>query len=254
MNGASLVKSVAAGVLDLVFAPVCLACREPISPAASERLVCRVCWSRCRPIPSPSCPRCSTPLVAGAAAAPVCRICDEWPSALRSLRSAFLLGDHVRKLVHALKYQGWEAVAAAMAGRMVPLSFPQEVRDECQSVVAVPTTAARLRERGYNQAALLGSAYAAATGRRYTDDILRRVRESSTQTTLHPTERRANVAGAFSVPPEREAELRGEHVLLADDVWTTGATALACVDALLAGGARAVSVVTFARVLPEDDR
>ncbi len=69
---------------------------------------------------------------------------------------------------------------------------------------------------------------------------------------MHPDERRANVAGAFA--PAARVSLAGEHVLLVDDVWTTGATALACADALFSASARAVSVVTFARALPGLDR
>ncbi|HET6763760.1 MAG TPA: hypothetical protein VFH27_08805, partial [Longimicrobiaceae bacterium] len=61
-------------------------------------------------------------------------------------------------------------------------------------------------------------------------------------------------AGAFAVPAGQGGAVRGEHVLLVDDVWTTGATALACAAALVGAGARVVSVVTFARVFPELER
>jgi predicted amidophosphoribosyltransferase len=82
-------------------------------------------------------------------------------------------------------------------------------------------------------------------------DLLVRDRSTGTQTALHRTERRANVLGAFRVPRELASALHGEHLLLVDDVWTTGATALACADVLLDAGARAVSVITFGRALPE---
>jgi predicted amidophosphoribosyltransferase len=71
---------------------------------------------------------------------------------------------------------------------------------------------------------------------------------------LHPTERRANVAGAFEVTRNGADRIISQHLLLIDDVWTTGATALSCADALLTAGARAVSVLTFARALPELER
>jgi ComF family protein len=164
------------------------------------------------------------------------------------------MGDTVRSLVHALKYRGWEAAAAPMAARMAPLPFPDDVHDEARLVVPVPTSASRLRERGYNQAALLAREYAARTGRTSVPEALVRTRETGTQTALHPGERRANVTGAFAVPPGRGGALSGEHVVLVDDVWTTGATALACAEALLDGGARVVSVATFARVFPELER
>lgn len=160
----------------------------------------------------------------------------------------------MRALVHGLKYGGWHAVGAPMAERMARLPLPQDVAEEARLVVPVPTSAARLREREYNQAAVLAEHVAAVTERVYAQGILRRLRSSTTQTSLHPVERRANVAGAFQVPPEMGARLAGEHVLLVDDVWTTGATAVACAEALLAAGARVVSVLTFARALPDLER
>jgi ComF family protein len=173
---------------------------------------------------------------------------------VRAIRSPYAIGDVPRALVHALKYGGWSAVAEPMAARMAAMEMPRDTVEEARWVVPVPTSAARLRERGYNQAALLARGYAAHIGLVAREDLLRRVRATSTQTALHPGERRANVARAFAVPPSGAAELHGEHVILVDDVWTTGATALSCVEALVEAGTRAVSVATFARVVPELER
>jgi ComF family protein len=244
----------AAGLLDLVFAPVCVSCSRPVGSGAVERLVCGLCWARCRPVPAPRCPRCWGPTPPGAAPAPVCRVCGEWPPALRALRSAFAVGDVPRALVHALKYRGWEAVAEVMAARMAALPWPDDVVEEARLVVPVPASRVRLRERGYNQAELRARGLVARSGRQVVPDLLARTRSTGTQTALHPSERRANVAGAFAAPVNAATRLRGQHVLLVDDVWTTGATATACAQALLEGGARVVSVATFARVVPELER
>lgn len=243
------------GALDLVFAPVCVACDSAIPAGETDRLVCRPCWSRAKAIPPPFCPRCSTPRPArlpGAAgdAPTACADCATLPPAVRAVRAAYLLQGPARPVVHALKYRGWRAVADPMAARMAAVPLPLEVEEEVRLLVAVPTSAVRLRERGYNQAVLLAAALASRTGRESRPDLLVRTRSVETQTALHPAERRANVAGAFAVPADRRSALWGEHVLIVDDVWTTGATALACAAALLEGGARAVSVLTFARALP----
>jgi predicted amidophosphoribosyltransferase len=66
---------------------------------------------------------------------------------------------------------------------------------------------------------------------------------------LQPVARLANVAGAFAPEDGAEAEIAGEHILLVDDVLTTGATVTACADTLVAAGARCVSVITFARAV-----
>lgn len=238
------------GLLDLVFTPLCIGCRDPIPTSAPERLVCRLCWARIRALPGPSCERCWTPAVDGRG----CRECESVPPSIRVVRSAFVFDGTARTLVHAVKYRGWEAAAEPMARRMASLPLPPDVLAEARVVVPVPTSAARLRERGYNQAALLAAAFARQTGRALDPELLVRFRGSSTQTSLHPSERRANVAGAFTVCPGGGARARGRHLLLVDDVWTTGATAVACAAALVAAGARTVSVVTFARALPELDR
>lgn len=156
-------------------------------------------------------------------------------------------------VVHALKYHGWQGVAGGMARRMARLAWPEDVRRERALVVPVPLAAARERERGFNQSLLLATALARAWGIPASPLTLRRARATETQTRLTPEERRANVRGAFRAaavaPP-----LRGRHVVLVDDVVTTAATLNACAEALLAGGARIVSYVTFGRAPALGDR
>jgi ComF family protein len=134
---------------------------------------------------------------------------------------------------------------------MASVAWPAEVEAETELVVSVPLARVRRRERGYNQAELLGADFASRKGWRFAPELLERTRSAGSQTTLHPSERRANVAGAFRVPESGCEMLAGRHIMVVDDVWTTGATALSCADTLLAAGARAVSVLTFARALPE---
>lgn len=254
MNAREVGAALARGLLDLVFAPTCLGCAGAISTSSAERLVCGLCWSRMRSIPVPRCDRCWTPKPPPPPGVPPresCPTCDQLPPGVRCVRSAFVLHGAARELVHAIKYGGWRAAAGPLADRMARLPLPLEASEEVRWVVPVPASAVRLRERGYNQAELLASALARAGRWRDGTGILERTRSVTSQTTLHPTERRANVAGAFGVGATRRRDVHREHVLLVDDVWTTGATALACADALFAGGARAVSVVTFARALPD---
>ena len=254
MTAREVGAALARGLLDLVFAPVCLGCGGPVPTASAERLVCGVCWSRIRALPIPRCERCWAPKPLPPPGVPVresCSTCDLLPPSLRAVRSACVLEGPARELVHALKYGGWTAAAEPLGARMAALSFPLETSGEVRLVVPVPVSSVRHRERGYNQAELLARAVARRRGWIDASGVLERARSVSSQTTLHPTERRANVAGAFRVSAARQRELHREHVLLVDDVWTTGATALACADALIQGGARAVSVVTFARALPD---
>jgi ComF family protein len=210
-------------------------------------MVCGRCRSRLLPPPPPLCGRCGFPrLRTGRTPGPVCQECQGWPPDVRVARSACLLRPPADTLVHELKYRGWRGLARVMGRAMADVSLPPDVREEARLVVPVPTTRARLRQRGYNQAELLASAFAERSGRT-TLHALHRGSGSSSQTTLQPAARLANVAGAFGPAAGSGSEIAGEHVLLVDDVLTTGATVVACAEALVGAGARCVSVLTFAR-------
>ncbi len=92
---------------------------------------------------------------------------------------------------------------------------------------------------------------AAASGRPCDPFLLARVKRTDAQVGLTKAQRRENLQGAFRVPAEARAKLAGKRVLLVDDVLTTGATANACSRALIRGGAAAVDVLAFARVVTE---
>jgi ComF family protein len=156
--------------------------------------------------------------------------------------------------VHALKYDGWTQVAHGMAARMARLHWPADVIEERSLVVPIPLSTTRLRERGYNQAALLANAVAARWGIEAMPFALERTRHSVSQTKLTPSERSTNVHGAFRVSgPEALARIAGAHVMLVDDVFTTGATMNAAATTLFESGARIVSYVTFGRARTASD-
>jgi ComF family protein len=115
------------------------------------------------------------------------------------------------------------------------------------ALVPVPLSRKRRRERGYNQAALIARAVSRESGIPIRARILKKIRERPPQAGLSREARRKNVAGVYraSLPPS----LRGETLLLVDDVLTTGATADSASRALLAAGAGAVDVLALARVV-----
>lgn len=197
-------------------------------------------WPRCR--------RCHFPRGARRADAPDCLECREWPPALTAARWAYVLEPPADDLVHALKYEGWSELAELMGSALLDLAPA-----DASLVVPVPTTARRLARRGYNQAELL--ARRLASGRRLPlVGALRRAGEGRSQTTLAPTERRENVRGAFVSVRSEAARVAGAHVLLVDDVLTTGATACEAAGALTGMGAASVTLVAFARALPVQPR
>jgi ComF family protein len=180
------------------------------------------------------------------------------PPFVRAARSACWLPHEVGSaVVHALKYHGWTCAARAMARRMARLSWPHDVVIERAALVAVPLAAVRQRERGYNQAALVADSLSAHWRIPVWRDVLRRTRATRTQTRLTPGERSANVRDAFEVPDGPQGardRIRGLHLVLVDDVLTTGATLNACAAALFNAGARTISYATFGRARASGDR
>lgn len=154
-------------------------------------------------------------------------------------------------MVHALKYGGWRELADEMGARMAELRFDPIAESEIVAVIPVPLSQVRQRQRGFNQAELLARSVARRRGLPLLSGVLARGRHTRRQAQLSPRERQSNVRGAFQVPLNGRRELEDTHVLLVDDVLTTAATAQDCVRALCEAGARAVSVLTFARARRE---
>ena len=118
-------------------------------------------------------------------------------------------------------------------------------------VIPMPLHASRQRERGYNQAEALARAFANLQGLRLRSDLLERTRATEAQTRLSREERRRNVAGAFALTsPAAAATISGKHILLVDDVTTTGSTLDAAAEPLRAAGAASVWGLAFARPAP----
>ena len=259
------VRSGALAVESLVLPRACLACERPM-PESEPGACCALCLHRMRAIAPPACGRCGQPVdpwmlrIGGAGSHGSagnggregrgtakedtrCAFCSEWPAELAWAVSAVWLDDGpARRLVHALKYQGWRVAAAPMAARIRAAAGQRLAA--LDALVPVPLGAARLRERGHNQAALLAHALGAALGLPVLEGALRRTRETRSQTRLAPVERRRNVAGAFAPGGPRP---RGLNVALVDDVLTTGATLGAAATALAPLGPATIGALTFAR-------
>jgi ComF family protein len=158
------------------------------------------------------------------------------------------------RIVHALKYDGWAAVAGEIAERMSRLSWPRDVVDERAALVPIPLASARKRQRGYNQSALI----ARGLGKRWRipvwEDVVVRSRETRSQTKLTPEERLDNVAGSFRAGKRQLDGLGGAHLVIVDDVVTTAATLNTCAKVLYESGARIISYVTFGRAHASGDR
>jgi ComF family protein len=214
-------------VLDLLFPRACAACGDGPWPFCSA---CRVALT---PIDHPLCSRCGAP---ARAAVDRCELCP--PPDVDRARSAFVFRGPLRKAIHRLKFAGDRGVAAALGGAMAAV-----LDREPDVITWVPLSRARWAERGYDQARALARTVSRLT-RTPVSELLSRSRDLPPQALRGATERRSALTDAFSAsrrPPP--------HVLLVDDVMTTGATAAECAKALKIAGAAGVEVLTAGRAL-----
>jgi ComF family protein len=155
-------------------------------------------------------------------------------------------------MLHLLKYDGLEPVAERLGELLARQIIAIESVPQTMLVVPVPLFRAKRRQRGFNQAEALARSAVKALRRARPEwrltvatGVLERRRATQSQAGLTPHQRRANMRGAFFAPaPDK---LKGADVLLIDDIYTTGATARACAQALRRAGAGSVYVATVAR-------
>jgi ComF family protein len=232
--------------LDIALPPLCPACREPVSEQTG---LCAACWAKLSPIERPFCERLGIPFTYDPGPGIYSMQALAAPPAFARARAAFRYDEVARTLVHALKYGDRLDLAPTMA-RWMARAGAELLRD-ADLVVPVPLHWRRLWARRFNQSATLASLIAARHGVPVNVTALTRVRATPQQVGLSKSERAANVQGAFSVTPAGKAGIAGRHIVLVDDVLTSGATADTCARALLRAGARQVDVLVFARVVDQ---
>ncbi len=218
--------------LDLVFPPQCVGCGSPGS------VWCTACTNRLQSLGDATCSLCGQPVPRGAR---VCQACADSPPKYLCRSFARYRPPLDAAILH-LKYRPDRRLAEVMGGWLAELYTTAGWQADL--ITAVPLSPKRQRQRGYNQAALLGAALGGRIGLPVCDGALARRRETGTQVGLGPAGRRQNVAGAFEA---RTTWVQGKAVIVVDDLYTTGATLGACAVSLIDAGASRVYSLTVAR-------
>lgn len=216
----------------------CMGCNTLLGTDGSW--LCEACRARLRPMHESErarCPICGHFLTAQGR----CRCCSRWEEkTLTLVRSAYVFQGPARGVVHRLKYRGVRLLAPSMANDMAQTLLAEDMPLP-DAFVPVPMTARRERMRGYNQSRLLAEELSGITHVPLLD-ALTRLRANKQNARLSAAQRRENMRGAFSCI----GDVSGMRLMLVDDVFTTGATSLACAKALLEKGAEEVTLITFA--------
>jgi competence protein ComFC len=210
-----------------------------------ERLVCRSCLEQLLPERSGCCPSCG--LFIPAAGKPnLCASCLQAPPPFSCHRSAGRYQGVLKDLIILFKYKQCEGLGRPLAQYLwEALAAETKLWEGLEAVIPVPLHRRRLKERGFNQAAVLAHLLGKRAGVPAVEGRLVRVKNIPPQTGLDGGARKANVAGAFGL--RRAQDMVGRKILLVDDVYTTGSTIDECCRLLKRAGAGDIRVLTLAR-------
>lgn len=223
--------SAVADILQVLFPSTCACCKEVL--VKGERQICLSCLMDLAPT-----------MYSGMRDNPAERmLAGRFPFEVATAVYLFRDDNTVRRVVHAMKFNGNTELCYIM-GRQMGLELLRSARfDDVDVLVPVPLHWTRRFSRGYNQSELLCRGIAEVMPRQINTTAVVRHRRTRKQSKQRGSMRADNVAGAFSV--KRPGELKGKHVLLVDDVLTTGATLTACADVIAKVVDVKISVATF---------
>ena len=227
--------------LDWIYPPRCMSCRNPL-PLQDKRgrslWLCTYCEALFQPMEGPGCTVCSVPVKPGTR---VCSSCGSRTFSFIHNRSAFIYEDLVRDLMHEVKFRRRKHVAQGL-GRLWAGIIADSIPSNAV-LVPLPMHPKKRRERGFDQAEIMATAIADATGVKLVKALVR-IQDTPPQSGLHPQQRAENVRGAFRVPPG--LDITGQNFILIDDIYTTGASLNECARTLKSGGAAEVYAMTLA--------
>ena len=233
-------------LLSSLFPSRCILCRQTVSEAAVNRDI-EICSACCKDLPlnKPCCISCALPLAEDINENVLCGSCIKKSPTFDYCYSLFRYEDKIISLVHQLKFAEKISYARTI-GEMLVTRLQAEIRltkEKPECLLPVPLHKARLRQRGFNQSIEIVRVVAKKLDIPIEYDAVKRQRSTVTQTGLNAKQRQQNIRGAFRVT----AEINVKHVLIVDDVMTTGSTVNELARVLKKNKVERVGVLCIAR-------
>lgn len=235
--------------LDFVFPAECTYCHKFIGDNRIA-LFCQSCWGKIAFVIGPVCPRCGQPYLSKATLQKTphftCGTCRTTKIFFDRAVTTTYYEDVVKEAIHQFKFNHKTGLGKPLAQLMIAHFSEELASSQYHAILPVPLHKMRQRHRGYNQSAILAK-YISQHGQiPLMINNLIRIRDTDSQALLKGQKaRQANVKNAFRVtyPPS----LREKHVILVDDVLTTGATVNECSKTLKEAGVKSILVLTLSR-------
>ena len=234
-------------LLEFFFPPMCNSCAERL--AEGEEHFCSSCFSAFEPLPLRVCHQCGAPLSPRQIEMDTCPDCPPPPVYFNQSRAAYYYKGAIVDGVHALKFSARLELAPWFARQLFERVEKDMASWRPDGVIPVPLHFWRRIQRGYNQSEELARHFCRLANLPLWPDALRRTRSTHPQSRLKGLRRQDNVRGAFG--PRRPELYTGKHVLLMDDVHTSGSTLNACAGVLMETGAARVTALTLCRAVAE---
>jgi ComF family protein len=241
---AHIIAQARSRLVESILPPQCLACAAAIDVNGA---LCPQCWHGLDFIEPPYCSTLGIPFAFDPGENILSAAAIASPPHYDHARSVAHYCGPARNLIHALKYGDRLETAPHIARWMARAGA--EFLAKADLIIPVPLYRTRLWRRRYNQSAILARAIGDISGVGVDGRLLRRMRSTRSQVGLTHAQRRRNVAGAFGINSGSIKEISGTHIILVDDVITTGATVNACAGTLLKAGVKKIDVLTFGMVV-----
>lgn len=227
-------------LLNLFFPSLCPVCGKK-SDSYKYNPICSYCWAEIQKYNGPACKVCGIPSVSELTT--ICGACIKIRQPFSKIIYYGLYEGNLRKAVHILKFNGIKRLANPLSRLLFELPIPK-----ADLIIPVPLHLKRLREREFNQTALIGLCLSKELKIPMIIDNLLKTKETPPQTSLGRKERIENVKKAFS----SFQGVANSDILLIDDVITSGATVRECSVSLIESGAKSVTVLALAHSTPMD--
>jgi len=246
----NVVKYIKEGLLNLIFPLDCRICEKPIRESKGYS-ICEDCFKTIELIDKPYCVKCGKPFLISTDLFRqdkeiLCVDCKRKKYSFEFARSVGIYHGVLKECIHLFKYYGEKKLAEPFGELLIDyLVKDKEFKKKVDLIIPVPLHKNDLKERGFNQSVLLSRIIGNYFSIPVKEEVLIKKKLTSSQVNLSKKDRENNILRAFSI--DKPEEIKGENILILDDIFTTGSTVEECAKELKKAKVNNIFILTLAR-------